>query len=71
MSEPKLLTQSIKNPGFLESKDEEFIYFHTNYTEKTSVVVVELVVIRTVGTQEVRSSGGYAICPIFEFAQEP
>lgn len=30
----------------METKEEEFLFFHTNYTDKLSVLVVELVVVR-------------------------
>jgi len=30
----------------MEAKEEEFLFFHTNYAEKLTVLVVELVVVR-------------------------
>jgi len=30
----------------METKEEEFLFFHTNYAEKLTVLVVELVVVR-------------------------
>lgn len=67
-SQPKILTMSPQNTSILEVKDEEFIYFHTNYAEKTSVLVVELVLIRELSDKsKTLASGGFATCPIFEF----
>jgi hypothetical protein len=40
------LVPSNTNGGMLESNEEEIIYFNTNYTEKTSVLVVEVVITR-------------------------
>lgn len=68
MSEPKPLTQSGGN--MLESKDEEFIFLHTNYPEKTTVMVVEIVITRELNFSKVQCSGGFAVCPIFEFGQQ-
>jgi hypothetical protein len=34
----------------METKEEEFLFFHTNYVEKTSVLVVEIVVVRELPT---------------------
>lgn len=52
MSEPKALTASMTSGGMLECHEEESIYFHTNYTEKSSVVVVEIVVTREFNFQK-------------------
>ena len=30
----------------METKEEEFMFFHTNYVEKLTVLVVELVIVR-------------------------
>jgi hypothetical protein len=30
----------------METRDEEFLFFHTNYVEKLTVLVVEIVVVR-------------------------
>jgi len=30
----------------METKEEEFLFFHSNYADKLSVVVVEIVVVR-------------------------
>jgi len=46
MSEPKLLTPSITSGGMLESREEVFIYLHTNYTDKSSVLIIEIIVTR-------------------------
>lgn len=69
MSEPKTLVPSASSGGMLESKEEDFVFFHTNYTEKTSVLVVEIVITREFNFQKSMQSGGFAICPIFEFGQ--
>jgi hypothetical protein len=45
-TDPKLLGASMTNIGVLESKEVDYVYFHTNYTEKTSMLVVEIVVTR-------------------------
>jgi len=37
---------SPNNAGMMETKEEEFLFFHTNYVEKSSVLVVEIVVVR-------------------------
>jgi hypothetical protein len=67
MSEPKLLVST--SGSVLESKDEEFIYFHSNYPEKTSVLVVEIVITRELNSNKTVCSGGFAVCPIFDFTQ--
>lgn len=46
---------------------DEFIYFHTNYVEKTSFLVVECVLVREIAGLRTYSSGGYALCDIFQF----
>lgn len=51
----------------LESNDEEYIYFHTNYTEKSSVLIVEIVVTREFNSVKTMVSAGFAVCPIFDF----
>jgi len=53
----------------LECKEDEYVYFHTNYTEKTSALVVELVVTREFNSHKTQASAGYTLCPIFEFGQ--
>jgi len=55
--------------GMLESKEADFVYFHTNYTETTSMLIVEIVVTRDLNGQKTQMSAGYTICPIFEFSQ--
>lgn len=45
---------------------EEFIYFHTSYTEKSSFVVVECVVAKDLGGIKSFGSIGYALCSVFE-----
>jgi hypothetical protein len=42
----KPLANSITSVGLLENKEIDFVYFHTNYTEKTSMLVVEIIVTR-------------------------
>jgi hypothetical protein len=45
-SQLKPLVASATNSGMMEIRDEEFLFFHTNYVEKLSVLVVEIVVVR-------------------------
>ena len=61
------MVPSNTNGGMLESNEEEMIYFNTNYTEKTSVLIVEVVITREFNYQKFYASGGYAVCPIYEF----
>jgi len=54
----------------LETKDEEFLFFHTNYSDKMTVLVVEIVVVRQGSNGEKsQSAAGFAVCPIFEMGQ--
>ncbi|CDW71325.1 UNKNOWN [Stylonychia lemnae] len=51
----------------IDTKQEDYVYFHTSYTEKTSKLVVEVVIVREFSGQKTYSSAGFALCPIFEF----
>ena len=51
--------------GTWDLDKEELIYFHTNYVEKTSFLVVECVLVRDIGGVKSYSSGGYCLCEIF------
>lgn len=53
--------------GFWEVAQEEFIFFHTSYTEKTSFAVVECVLVKELGGLKSYGSIGYSLCHIFEF----
>lgn len=53
----------------LECSQVEQVYFNTNYTEKSTVLVVELVITKLIGGDKIVVSGGYAVCTIFEFAK--
>lgn len=65
----KPLANSMTSVGMLESKEADFVYFHTNYTETTSMLIVEIIVTRDLTGQKTQMSAGYTICPIFEFSQ--
>jgi hypothetical protein len=69
MTEPKLLQTSMASVGMMESKEEDYVYFHTNYTEKTTSLVVEIVVTRELNSIKTQVSAGYTLCPLFEFGQ--
>jgi hypothetical protein len=47
------------------TEKEDTLYFHTNYLEKTSFMVIECVLVRDIGGIRSYSSGGYALCDIF------
>lgn len=68
MSEPRPLTMSGSN--MMECKDEDFIFLHTNYPEKTTVMIVELVITRDINMQKSQCSGGFAVCPIFQMTEQ-
>ena len=70
LTEPKPLKPSATTNGMLETAEAETIVFHTNYTEKTSVLVVELVVVREHNFQKVCASAGYTTCQIFDFTPQ-
>ena len=53
--------------GTWNHSTEDFVYFHTNYIEKTSFLVVECVLVRDVAGLKSYSSAGYALCDIFQF----
>ena len=53
--------------GSWDVNSEEFIYFHTSYTEKTSFAVIECVIVRELAGNKSYSSAGYALCSIFDF----
>jgi len=56
----------VANGSIFECKEENFIFLHTNYPEKTTVMVVELVITREINNLKSQCSGGFAVCPIFE-----
>ena len=70
LTEPKPLKPSATTNGMLETSEAETIIFHTNYTEKTSVLVVELVIVREHNFQKVMASTGYSVCHIFDFTPQ-
>lgn len=53
--------------GTWEMAQEEFVYLHTNYIEKSSLLVVECVIVREIAGMKNYSSAGYALCDIFQF----
>ena len=53
--------------GQWEVAQEEYIFFHTSYTEKTSFAVVECVIVKDLGGIKSYGSIGYSLCNIFEF----
>ncbi len=53
--------------GSWDLDQEEFVYFHTNYTDKSSFLVVECVIVRDIAGLRTYSSGGYALCDVFQF----
>jgi hypothetical protein len=50
--------------------EEDFIYLNTSYADKSSVLVVEVSLVRTAQGKQSFASCGYAILPIFEFSGE-
>jgi hypothetical protein len=60
----------IANGSIFECKEENFIFLHTNYPEKATVMVVELVITREINNLKSQCSGGFAVCPIFEMTQQ-
>lgn len=53
--------------GTWDCNSEEYVYFHTSYTEKTSYAVIECVLVRDIAGQKTYSSCGYALCSLFDF----
>lgn len=53
--------------GSWDLNQEVFVYFHTNYTEKSTFLVVECVLVRDLAGLKTYSSAGYALCDIFQF----
>ena len=53
--------------GTWDVNQEQYVYFHTSFTEKTSFAVVECVVVRELAGQRSYLSGGYALCNLFDF----
>lgn len=66
-SNPKPLVPSPSDPNMLETASEDFIYFHTSFTEPSSILLIELVVVKESNRQIEKTSGGFAICNLFEF----
>jgi hypothetical protein len=48
-------------------KQDEFIYLHTSFRERTSFLVVECVIKRELPGSVTFSSAGYAILDVFAF----
>ena len=65
-SELKALRPSVSEHGTFEVVDEEFVFFHTNYTEKSTRVIVELVLTKEFGMSKTVTSAGYAVCDVFD-----
>jgi len=63
-SKPYPLIREAADTWMLDKED--IIYFHTNYTEKTSFMVIECVIVRDIAGVKSYSSGGYALCDIFQ-----
>lgn len=53
--------------GTWDLNQEEFIYLHTNYIDKSSFLVIECVLVRDIAGIRTYSSAGYALCDIFLF----
>jgi hypothetical protein len=47
---------------------EDYLYLHTSFTEKTSFAVVECVLVKDAGGVKSYGSLGYALLSIFEFS---
>lgn len=45
-SQIRPLVVSGTSATLMETREEEFMFFHTNYTEKSTVLIVEVAVIR-------------------------
>ena len=69
-SEPKPLKNSLTDSGIMELNEAEQVFFHTNYTDKSSELVVEVVVVRESNHKKTLASAGYAMCPIFDFKNQ-
>ena len=52
-----------------DSTIEDFIYFHTSFTETSSNLIVELVIVKHENHKIEKVSGGFAVCSIFDFPQ--
>lgn len=52
----------------IEVDEEEFIILNTNYVDKSSQLVVELILVQTSANKQKICTAGYAVLPIFEFA---
>lgn len=52
--------------GFWESAGEDFVYFHTSFTEKSSIAVVECSIIKEHRNLKTYGCLGFALCNIFE-----
>lgn len=53
--------------GSWDSTQEDYVYFHTSYTEKSSFAVVECVIVKDFAGQKSYLSAGYALCSIYDF----
>jgi hypothetical protein len=56
-----------ESAGSWDLNQEEFVYLHTSYIDKSSVLVVECVLVREIAGLKSYSSAGYALCDIFQF----
>ena len=54
-----------------DSPDEDFVFFHSSFTQETSTLVIELVITRIQGHTVSHASGGYAICDVFKLPTAP
>lgn len=52
--------------GLLQCTEEELVFLHTNFTDKSSVLVVELIICKEFNFETKQISGGYTVCPIFD-----
>lgn len=51
----------------MQCTQDELVYFHTNYTDKSTVLVIELIICKEFNFETKQVSGGYTVCPIFDF----
>ena len=56
-----------ESKGTWDCTEEDFVYFHTNYTDKSSFLVVECVLVRDIAGLKTYTSSGYGLCDIFLF----
>lgn len=56
-----------ESAGSWDLNQEEFVYLHTSFVDKNSLLVVECVLVREIAGMKTYSSAGYALCEIFQF----